>query len=422
MPTVLNHITKTDRKQYKNSIIGKLYLNLPNRIVHVDIRKYYDNYSKNLTFVVVYIFEATDFTPTEVALKKIVLTGGGTAGHCLPNLALVPSLKEMGYNVLYIGSYNGIEKNLVEKTGLQYYGISSGKLRRYFDKKNFTDPFRVMKGYREAKKILKSEKPDIVFSKGGYVTVPVVRAARSLRIPVVIHESDMTPGLANRLSAGSASKICCSFEKTLEFLPDNKAVFTGAPIRPEILLGDRERAKKFVHMREGDYPFVMVIGGSLGAQHVNEAIRSCLPRLLKKYNIIHLCGKGKVDPTLNRTPGYMQYDYIDEELPDLYALSDIVVSRAGASVIFELLALKKPNILIPLPTASSRGDQLLNATAFSKAGYSVLLTEERMNDEMLPKTIDELFMNRETYIEKMSNAPELSAVEKICDIIKKESK
>ena len=355
-------------------------------------------------------------------MKKIILTGGGTAGHCLPNLALLPSLREMGYDVLYIGSYEGIEKDLAKKAGIRYSGISSGKLRRYFDLKNFTDPFRVAKGFREAKKILRTEQPDIVFSKGGYVTVPVVRAAKSLGVPVVIHESDMTPGLANRLSFSSAVKVCCSFEKTMEYLPREKAVFTGAPIRSEILSGNKNRARDFVNVREGDYPFVMVIGGSLGAQHVNEAVRSCLNRLLKKYNVIHLCGKGKTDPSLNHLDGYVQYEYIDKELPDLYALADVVISRAGASAVFELLALKKPNLLIPLPAKSSRGDQLLNATAFSRAGYSMLLTEDEMNDETLEKALDELFDNRERFIERMSDAPELSAVEKICDIIKKESK
>ena len=355
-------------------------------------------------------------------MKKMILTGGGTAGHCLPNLALLPSLKEMGYSVSYIGSYNGIEKDLAEKAGLHYYGISSGKLRRYFDIKNFTDPFRVIKGYKEAKDILRSECPDIVFSKGGYVTVPVVKAADSLGIPVVIHESDMTPGLANRMAFSSASKICCSFEKTMEHLPKDKAVFTGAPIRSDILKGDKEKGRNFAHMRKEELPFIMIIGGSLGAQHINEAVRSCLPQLLKKYNVIHLCGKGKVDHALNNTDGYVQFDYVNEELPDLYALADIVISRAGASAVFELLALKKPNILIPLPSKSSRGDQLLNAEAFSKAGYSLLLTEEHLNDESLLRAIEDLLKNKNEYIEKMSAAPELSAVEKICDIIKKESK
>ncbi len=351
-------------------------------------------------------------------MKKIILTGGGTAGHCLPNIALVPSLKDMGYQISYIGSHEGIERSIAEKNSLPYYGISSGKLRRYFDLKNFSDPFRVLKGYSDALKILKKIQPDLVFSKGGYVTVPVVKAAKKLGIPVVIHESDITPGLANRLSFSSAKKICCSFRQTMDLLPGEKAVFTGSPIRSELLCGNRDKALKFVNMREGDYPFIMVIGGSLGAQHVNEAVRKALPELLKKYNVIHLCGKGKVDPTLNMLSGYMQYDYIDEELPDLYALADLVISRAGANAIFELLALKKPNILIPLPSKSSRGDQLLNAESFRDAGYSRLLTEEVLTEQSLISAVEEVLDNKDAYIDAMSKATELNAVEKICRIIK----
>ncbi len=352
-------------------------------------------------------------------MKRIVLTGGGTAGHCLPNLALVPTLKERGYEISYIGSYEGIERQLVEKYGLMYTGISSGKFRRYFDLKNFTDPFRVLRGYGEARKALKAMSPDVVFSKGGYVAVPVVRAAASLKIPIIIHESDMTPGLANRLSFRCADRICCSFPETLSFLPEKKRVLTGTPVRADLLNGSRERALSFVHMREGGYPYLMVIGGSLGAQRVNEAIRSALPELLKKYNVIHLCGRGKLDPTLNRRDGYMQYDYINEELADLYSLADVVVSRAGANAVFELLTLKKPNVLIPL--ATGRGDQKLNAESFAKAGYSVLLTEDKLNNASLTAAIDEVYENREHYRGVMSRAESLSAVQKICDLIDKVS-
>ena len=349
--------------------------------------------------------------------KKIVLTGGGTAGHCYPNLALVPTLEEAGYDITYIGSYNGIEKELEESSGLRYYGIATGKLRRYFDVKNFTDPFRVIKGFAEAWHILRVISPDIVFSKGGFVSVPVVKAAAMLRIPVVIHESDMTPGLANKLSYGSASKICCSFSDTLSKLPAGKGVFTGSPIRLSLLKGDADRAKTFVNMRSGDYPYLMIIGGSQGAQRVNEAIRSVLPQLVEKYNVIHLCGKGKLDPTLSRLSGYMQYEYISEELADLYALADVVVSRAGSNAIFELLALKKPNLLIPLSTDGSRGDQILNAEAFAKNGYSKVLPEKDMDNDTLISAIDEVYSNSSTYISAMENAPENGAVKAIYDVI-----
>jgi len=349
--------------------------------------------------------------------KKIVLTGGGTAGHCYPNLALVPTLIKEGYDITYIGSYEGIEKGLVEAENIKYYGIASGKLRRYFDLKNFTDPIRVIKGFTEAKHFLNVISPDVVFSKGGFVSVPVVKAASFLKIPVVIHESDMTPGLANKLSYSSAKKICCSFENTLSLIPNRKGVLTGTPIRETLLKGSPSKAKKFVNMRDEGFPYLMVIGGSQGAQAVNEAIRSALPKLTEKFNVIHLCGKGKLDPTLNRYRGYMQYEYISDELADLYSLADIVVSRAGSNAIFELLALKKPNLLIPLSTRGSRGDQILNASAFAKNGYSRVLSEENMNTETLLSSINEVYTNRLDYIDRMKNAPENNAVNTICEVI-----
>ncbi len=350
-------------------------------------------------------------------MKKIILTGGGTAGHCIPNLALVPLLREKGYEIEYIGSYKGIERKLVEKEGIPYFGISSGKLRRYFDLKNISDPFRVMKGFADSLRILRKEKPDIVFSKGGFVSVPVVRAAGMLKIPVVIHESDMTPGLANKLSYGAADKICCSFKETLPLLPGGRGIFTGSPVRSSLMEGDRLKARSFTGIRNGDLPTILVIGGSQGALHVNEQIRRVLPRILEKYNLIHLCGKGKVDPTMDSLDGYVQYDYIDKELPDLYALADIVISRSGANAIFELLALKKPNILIPLPSSSSRGDQILNAEAFEKAGYSFLLREEDMNDDSVLNAISYVDDHRLDYLEAMENAEENNAAETITDII-----
>ena len=292
-------------------------------------------------------------------MKKIVLTGGGTAGHVTPNLALLPSLQERGYEIHYIGSYNGIEKKLIENAGIPYDGISSGKLRRYFDIKNFSDPFRVIKGYAEARSLLKKYRPDVVFSKGGFVAVPVVLAARHFKIPTIIHESDMTPGLANKICIPSAAKVCCNFPETLQYLPEDKAVLTGSPIRQELLSGDKYRAREFLHFTS-DKPVILVVGGSLGAVAVNNAIRAILPELLKDFQVIHLCGRGKLDPSLNGTEGYAQFEYIKEELRDLFALTDIVISRAGANAICELLALHKPNLLIPLSANASRGDQILS--------------------------------------------------------------
>ncbi len=293
-------------------------------------------------------------------MKKIVLTGGGTAGHVTPNIALMPKLIQHDFSISYIGSYEGMEKAMIEATGTPYFGIATGKFRRYFDLKNFTDPFRVIKGYFEAKSHLKQIRPDVLFSKGGFVSVPVVLAAKRLHIPTIIHESDITPGLANRICIPSASKICCNFPETIAYLPENKAVLSGSPIRRELFDGDRAKGLAFCGFNT-EKPILLIVGGSLGAAAVNQAVRSILPELLKDYQVIHLCGKGKLDPSLDNIDGYVQYEFISAELPDLMAAADLVISRAGANAICELVALCKPNILIPLPATSSRGDQILNA-------------------------------------------------------------
>ena len=289
--------------------------------------------------------------------KTIVLTGGGTAGHVTPNIAILPRLKALDYDIHYIGSYEGIEKRLIEDFNIPYYGISTGKLRRYFDPKNFSDPFRVMKGYAEARKHLKKIKPDVVFSKGGFVSVPVVRAAASLKIPCIIHESDMTPGLANKLCIPVANKICCNFPETLQDLPEDKAVLTGSPIREELRRGKKEAGLKLCGF-DSLRPVILVIGGSQGAANVNAAVREALDELLKDFQIAHICGPGKMDNVLLVKPGYKQFEYVKSDLKDLFAMADVVISRAGANAICELLALQKPNLLIPLPLTASRGDQI----------------------------------------------------------------
>lgn len=349
-------------------------------------------------------------------MKKIVLTGGGTAGHVTPNIALLPKLKELGYEIYYIGSYDGIEKKLIEEFNIPYYGISSGKLRRYFDIKNFTDPFKVLKGYSEAKKLMKQIQPDIVFSKGGFVTVPVVIAANRQKIPAIIHESDMTPGLANKLCISSATKICCNFPETIQHLPKGKAELTGSPIRKELMSGNKEKARTFCGFKTNK-PTVMIIGGSLGAAAVNEAVRKILPKLLIKYNVVHICGKDKLEESLRDTQGYVQYEYIKKELADLFALADVVISRAGANAICELLALKKPNILIPLSAAASRGDQILNAKSFQNQGFSEVLEEENLTDELLLETIEKTYVNRKQYIDAMKNSSQQNGVESVISII-----
>lgn len=354
-------------------------------------------------------------------MKHIVLTGGGTAGHVTPNIAMIPALREAGYKISYIGSYDGIEKKLIEELDITYYGISSGKLRRYFDVKNFTDPFRVLKGFHEAKKLLKQLKPDIIFSKGGFVTVPVVIAAKKCKIPAIIHESDMTPGLANKLCIPSAVKVCCNFPETVKSLPAEKAVLTGTPIRKELLSGDKEAGRRFCGF-SSDKPVLMVIGGSLGAASVNEHIRSILPELLKEFQVVHLCGKGKTDETLTGTEGYVQYEYIKNELADLFALSDIVISRAGANAICEISALHKPNLLIPLSANASRGDQILNARSFERQGFSMVLEEEEITDKKLLDSIRNLYSNRHSYEKAMGEGKQMDSIHHILSLIQEAAK
>ena len=331
-------------------------------------------------------------------MKRIILTGGGTAGHVTPNIALLPRLKELNYDIHYIGSYNGIEKELIEQFGIPYNGISTGKLRRYFSVQNFTDPFRVIKGLGEAKKLVKILHPDVIFSKGGFVSVPVVLAGKSRHVPTIIHESDMTPGLANKISMPSASKICCNFPETIEHLPAGKAVLTGSPIRQELLSGDKYKALEFLHFTQ-DKPVIMVV------------------ELLQSFQVVHLCGKGKVDESLKGLQGYAQFEYIKDELKDLFALTDLVISRAGANAICELLALHKPNLLIPLSANASRGDQILNARSFERQGYSVVLEEEELNHDVLLDAIMNLYQNRETYIQTMKNSPQQNSIDTIIDLI-----
>lgn len=353
-------------------------------------------------------------------MKKIVLTGGGTAGHVTPNIALLPYLKEAGFEVSYIGSYDGIEKRLINDFNIPYYGIATGKFRRYFDIKNFTDPFRVLKGFNEAKKILKTISPDVVFSKGGFVSVPVVRAAASLGIPCIIHESDMTPGLANKLCIPVASKVCCNFPETINLLPEGKAVLTGSPIREELALGSKEAALSMCDFHNTK-PVILVIGGSLGANSINQCVRKALPILLEKYQIVHICGKEKIDNLLLNTPGYKQFEYVKEELKDLFAMADIVISRAGANAICELLALNKPNLLIPLSARASRGDQILNANSFKNQGFSMVLDEDDLAEETLIKATDELFATRDTYLKAMKESKFTDSISSIINLIKEVS-
>lgn len=350
-------------------------------------------------------------------MKKIILmTGGGSAGHVTPNIALMPRLADEGFDIHYVGMAGSIEQKLVQgRPGVTYHTITSGKFRRYFSWKNFTDPFRVVKGVFQAKRIIRSVKPDVVFSKGGFVSVPVCIAARR-KAPVVVHESDYTPGLANRIGARFADTVCVTFSDTLNQV-GAKGVHTGTPIRPELYNGKREKGLEFLGFK-GDRPILLVMGGSLGALAVNEAVRGALKTLTVKYDIVHLCGEGKMEPGLDMA-GYAQYEYIASELPDVFAAVDIVISRAGANAVFELLALKKPAVLIPLPASSSRGDQIHNAGYFARKGYALYLKQSELTADTLLDAVEELFNHRLEFVSAMNAEPAADGTEKVLNVIKK---
>ena len=351
-------------------------------------------------------------------MKKILLTGGGTAGHVTPNIALIPSLQKLNYEIRYIGSYDGIESKLIQELGIPYQGISSGKFRRYMSLKNFTDPFRVIKGYGEAKKFVREYKPDVLFSKGGFVSVPVVLACKKYKVPIIIHESDMTPGLANKISIPYAATVCHNFPETKNYLPEGKSLLTGSPIRAELLSGSKDAGLKLCGF-DSSKPVIMVTGGSLGALALNKAVREALPELLKSFQIVHLCGKGKTDESLKNTTGYIQFEYIKDEMKDIFAMSDVILSRAGANAICEIQALCKPHILVPLPASASRGDQILNAESFKKQGFSEVLDEETLTTEILITTIKSVYENKQKYIDAMKSSHVEDAVSTIVNLIDK---
>ncbi len=352
-------------------------------------------------------------------MKKIILTGGGTAGHVTPNLALIPALKAEGYEIIYIGSEQGMEKKLIEKVNITYYGIPTGKLRRYLSFKNITDIFRVISGIKEATSLIRKIKPDIIFSKGGFVAVPVVLGAKFNKVPVIVHESDMTPGLANRIAMPFAKKVCTTFPETLQYIPNKKGVNTGTPIRKELFEGDKQKGLELCGFTE-QKPIIMMMGGSLGSVKINVQLRGALPTLLKDFQLVHICGKGNIDKKLENKKGYRQFEYLSEELPHVFAAADVIISRAGSNSISEFLALKKPNILIPLSAKASRGDQILNAQSFEKQGFSMILQEEDMTYVSLEKAVRLLYKNRQKYIKNMENSHLSDGINEVIKIITKQ--
>lgn len=350
---------------------------------------------------------------------KIVFTGGGTAGHVTPNIAIIEQLSDC--EIHYIGSHDGIEKEMIARLpDVTYHAIRCGKLRRYASMKNLQDIFNVSGGIADAIKIMRSIQPDIVFSKGGFVAVPVVVAASKCHVPVISHESDITPGLANKLTKRMSRYVCLTFRDTLKKIKPPKGIYTGCPIRSELYNGNALRAKE--QLGFDDRPVLLVMGGSLGARAINIALRACIDKITDKYNVIHICGKGNLDEILTRKAGYRQFEFVSEQLPDFMALADCVLSRAGANAINEFLALRKPMLLIPLPLSASRGDQILNADSFRRQGFADVLDQENLSPETLPAAIDELFASSDAKKEKMAENSNDDAVKTILSLINKTAK
>ena len=354
-------------------------------------------------------------------MKKIVLTGGGTAGHVTPNLALIPRLLQDGWEIHYIGAANSAEEELIARVPeVAFHTVSVGKLRRYFDPKNFSDPFRVIKGVAQATRIIRKLKPNVVFSKGGFVSVPVVYGAKLNGVPVVTHESDMTPGLANKLCIPFAKVQCCTFPEAVKYAR-GKGVHTGTPIRPEVLQGDRRHALALFGFNESR-PVLMVVGGSSGAQAVNQVVWQALPRLTENFQVLHLCGKGNLNDTYEGTPNYVQKEYLNEEMADAYACADVIISRAGSNALCEILAARKPALLIPYPKGASRGDQLLNAESFRQRGLSRVLLQEDMTPETLAQGVEQVYHDRGALYAAMAAEPTSNGIDNVLEQIYKYAK
>ncbi len=348
--------------------------------------------------------------------RKIVLTGGGTLGHVTPHLALIPHLREKGYEIHYVGTENGMEApKMLAVPGITYHAVKSGKLRRYFSWQNFIDPFRVIAGAFQSARLMGRLHPDVVFSKGGFVAVPVVIGAWLHRIPVLCHESDLTPGLANKLCRPFARRFATTFPECAQAL-GKKAEMTGTPLRPELFSGSREKGLALLGF-DGRKPVLLMMGGSSGAQSVNACLRGALPALTPEFDIVHLCGKGNLDPALAKTPGYRQIEFLDAELPDVLACTDLVLSRAGANALCEFQALGRPMLLIPYPKGASRGDQILNAHSLEKRGLCRVLLQENMNEESLTRAIQDTWKDREQLTAALKNAPPADGTQRVLELI-----
>lgn len=362
------------------------------------------------------VLEDAQQSNVQTEKQTIVFTGGGTAGHVTPNITLIKYYQNQGLDIVYIGSAAGVERELIKPLGIKYYPIASGKLRRYLSVQNFIDPFKILLGTIKSYFLLGNKDIKLVFSKGGFVAFPVVFAAWLRRIPVIAHESDFSPGLANKLCFPFVNKLCVNFESvTNHFAQKEKVTVTGTPIRQELLAGDKDTGLKICGLT-AEKPCILVMGGSLGAQNINVCLRQALDKLLDKFQVIHLCGKGKVDISLQKE-GYCQLEYVSDDLGHIFKASDIIISRAGANSVFEILALNKAHIFIPLSRKYSRGDQIQNAHYFKEKGISSVLEEENLTPELLFETINDVFACKKEVEIKIKNLNIISGTEKVIEVI-----
>ncbi len=327
----------------------------------------------------------------------IVFAGGGSAGHVVPCLPLMQNFLGRGWQVHHVGSGLELERRLIKPLDVAYHRISCGKLRRYFSWRNFVDACRVPLGIIQATVLIARLKPRLVFAKGGYVSFPVVVGAWLNRVPVVSHESDRTPGLANRLSYPFVRKICTTFADSV--LPGSKSLYTGTPIRPDLLKGDPARARDFLDMHVHK-PVLLLLGGSQGSALLNQVLRAALPDLSTDFVVVHQCGAGYLDSSLAAHPCYRQFEFLRENLVDVLALADVAVSRAGANALFELLALGLPHLLVPL-AAGSRGEQVENAKMAAEKGWSLVLSETELTPRSLVTALRRLHTERKLWRERL---------------------
>ena len=350
------------------------------------------------------------------APRHVLFTGGGSAGHVVPSLPLIGYFANAGSRISYVGSREGPERSLVAPLGVSFFAIRSGKLRRYWSWRNFTDVLWIVVGILQAVVLMGRLRPSVVFSKGGYAAFPVVVAAWLWRIPVVAHESDLTPGLANRLSLPFVAAVCTTFAVT-EFPVKNRPVIhTGTPLRGELMRGDAERGRAILGAPR-DRPVVVVFGGSLGADALNRIVRQALDRLLEFATVVHVCGPARTEASLAHVPGYHQFEYVGAQWGDLLAAADVVVSRAGANSLYELVALGKPHLLVPLSRSASRGDQISNAQYARSRGWSRVIAEEALDAEGLDAQVRSIYAERAQLMQVLSGAGLGDGTQAVADVI-----